>query len=97
MSEKRKTLTLNNVRHGQKRVRELKNDFLGEIIRCLDQRFVEGKEEEVDLIKAMKILDSQDWADVDDVEMHDRDSLLLIHTKFSSMLDDVDVNEISRE
>ena len=39
---KTKTFTLNNVRQGQKKVRELKNDLLGEIVRCLDQRF-EGK------------------------------------------------------
>ena len=50
---------LNNVWQGQKKVREMKIYILGEMIRCLDQRF-EGKEEEVDLIKAMKILDSQD-------------------------------------
>ena len=58
-----------------------------------------GKEAEVELLKAMKVFDSQDWAaeDDEDIRSHDRKSLLAIHSKFSDILKDVDVKEMCKE
>ena len=53
----------------------------------------------MELLKAMKVFDSQDWAaeDDEDIRSHDRNSLLAIHSKFSDILKDVDVKEMCKE
>ena len=83
---------------GQAKLKELRSDLFDKIKGCLDQQF-EGKEEEVAVIIAAKVLDSQDWADVydEDMRMGDRKSLLLIHTKFQDVLSDVDIDECYKE
>ena len=89
---------MNNARQGQAKLKELRSDLFDKIKGCLDQRF-EGKEEEVAVITAAKVLDSQDWADVydEDMRMGDRKSLLLIHPKFQDVLSDVDIDECYKE
>ena len=94
---KTETFTLNNVRQGQAKLKELRSDLFDKIKGCLDQRFEE--KEEVAMITAAKVLDSQDWADAYDADMRmgDRKSLLLIHTKFQNVLSDVDIDECYKE
>ena len=92
------TFTLKNVRTGKVKVKDLRKNLLGEIVKCVSERF-DRKEAEVELLKAMKVFDSQDWAaeDDEDIRSHDRKSLLAIHSKFSDILKDVDVKEMCKE
>ena len=89
------TFTLKNVCTGKAKVKDLRKKLLGEIVKCVSERF-DRKEAEVELLKAKKVFD---WAaeDDEDIWSHDRKSLLAIHSKFSDILKDVDVKEMCKE